>query len=437
MLAAVLFIGSIGAYALAVNPSFDTIIQPGSMMSSASVIVFRDATKTYFVLNGTTGAIETSGVSATTVLQYAITITPPNGLMFVRVGFYEIDAPGLLVQNAITIQGEGMDPTGRAGGTVLGCHGSAYGPILNVSTQAYWFPYFSLRSFTVVSCTAKDGIHLYSGAAGVLGYGHVEDVRVYSNGISGTPAGWYLRGVISSTFINVLSDTEYYGFRLSNSPTPAQSNFNKFIGGRAYNDQIGVYIDGQSSNNIIQGMDFGAADFGIYLSNANQTLISGNWFEATTDTVIFLLYPSSATEIFSNKIDVPSGVTGVWDNALRTRALANQFSGVGTKVAFGSNFLEGYYADNIFYNPRGQITSPIDATHATIGACATTCSATVSSWANYTVQGYDLYVNVASSSFNVYSPTGILIASNVVSYYVTFGYRVAFSGTPTIGVFGS
>src|SRR3989304_5133406 len=135
MLAAVLFIGSIGAYALAVNPSFDTIIQPGSMMSSASVIVFRDATKTYFVLNGTTGAIETSGVSATTVLQYAIKITPPNGLMFVRVGFYEIDAPGLLVQNAITIQGEGMDPTGRAGGTVLGCHGSAYGPILNVSTQ--------------------------------------------------------------------------------------------------------------------------------------------------------------------------------------------------------------------------------------------------------------------------------------------------------------
>lgn len=114
LLAAVLFVSSIAAIAVATVPSFSTVVQPGSMVSTASNIAFTDGTS-YFVRDGKIGSIVFSGSNAYSALQYGINVTEAvDGTLLIRKGAYNIGAQTLNISgsgNTINFVGEGKYST--------------------------------------------------------------------------------------------------------------------------------------------------------------------------------------------------------------------------------------------------------------------------------------------------------------------------------------
>src|SRR3990172_5424314 len=77
----VMFILTISSWVYALNPSFSTIIQPGTNISGYSYIIFTDGTS-IFARNGNTGAIDYSGTTFSTVTQNAINAIGGVGSIF-------------------------------------------------------------------------------------------------------------------------------------------------------------------------------------------------------------------------------------------------------------------------------------------------------------------------------------------------------------------
>lgn len=79
VVASILAVSLFAVVGIATNPSFDTTIQPGSMVSTSTYIVFTDGTN-YFARNGKTGAIQYSGLNDSAVIQSTITATQAAGV---------------------------------------------------------------------------------------------------------------------------------------------------------------------------------------------------------------------------------------------------------------------------------------------------------------------------------------------------------------------
>lgn len=80
LLQVLLFVSSIAAIAVATNPSFNTVIQPGSEVSTASITIFTDGTTIFG--KDKTGAIVASGTVFSTVVQTAINTLGGAGSVF-------------------------------------------------------------------------------------------------------------------------------------------------------------------------------------------------------------------------------------------------------------------------------------------------------------------------------------------------------------------
>lgn len=127
-------------YPLTVTPSFNTVIQPGSMASPIAYVVFTDSVSV-FSKNGTTGAIDYSGANATTIIQSTITKVISNNVDNV-VGSGEVDfAPGTYTVGALTaIAGSNYvtglvlhGASGAYGATIFKYNGVAGGTMLFLS----------------------------------------------------------------------------------------------------------------------------------------------------------------------------------------------------------------------------------------------------------------------------------------------------------------
>jgi hypothetical protein len=108
LVAALMFGTALGVMISADTPTgFPTVIEPGSMVSGYSYVIFKDGT-TYYAKNGTTGNIELSSVSASTVINTAITsIGPAGGRVLIRAGDYIFDTTGITISYSnIVIEGE-------------------------------------------------------------------------------------------------------------------------------------------------------------------------------------------------------------------------------------------------------------------------------------------------------------------------------------------
>jgi len=84
---------SLGIIIKATTPGFPTVIEPGSMVSGASYVVFKDGT-TYYAKNGTTGAIDYSDSNARVLLQEVsdfLGATNSAGTVYLKIGNYDID----------------------------------------------------------------------------------------------------------------------------------------------------------------------------------------------------------------------------------------------------------------------------------------------------------------------------------------------------------
>jgi len=88
---AVLLLGaSFGIMISATTPNIPTVIEPGSMVSDSSYIIFPSGSS-YYAKNGTTGAIDYSSTDAGVVIEYAITaLGSQGGIIHLKVGVYNI-----------------------------------------------------------------------------------------------------------------------------------------------------------------------------------------------------------------------------------------------------------------------------------------------------------------------------------------------------------
>jgi hypothetical protein len=92
-----------------------SIVEPGSMVTEASYIIFTDGTNVY-ARDGNTGEIVKSSTNASEVIQYAIDNLPnmggiPMGKIFVKTGTYKCDTPINFENKAVIFWGEGKYAT--------------------------------------------------------------------------------------------------------------------------------------------------------------------------------------------------------------------------------------------------------------------------------------------------------------------------------------
>jgi len=84
-----------------------SIIESGSMVSTASYTVFKDSSGTYYARNGSTGTIEFSSTNATYVFQSCHDAID-GGLISVKSGIYLFSGDLLITNEHISIVGEGL-----------------------------------------------------------------------------------------------------------------------------------------------------------------------------------------------------------------------------------------------------------------------------------------------------------------------------------------
>lgn len=87
VVAIILGFSLVGVVAVATNPSFSTILQPGSLVQSCSYLIFVDAGN-YFARNCETGSIATTGTVWETVVQYTIGQMSSGGRILFAPGTY-------------------------------------------------------------------------------------------------------------------------------------------------------------------------------------------------------------------------------------------------------------------------------------------------------------------------------------------------------------
>jgi hypothetical protein len=106
----VLVVFSIGYFVgLTAAQTWTTAIEPGSLVETASYVIWTDGTYVY-AKNGQTGAIDFKGTDASTVIQAAIDALTDGGRIFIKVGTYDFQST-LKPKSFVAIIGEDMHKT--------------------------------------------------------------------------------------------------------------------------------------------------------------------------------------------------------------------------------------------------------------------------------------------------------------------------------------
>ena len=98
---------SLGIIIKATTPGFPTVIEPGSMMSEYSYVVFQDGSDTK-LRDGSTGAIAYSSTSSFTAIQYAISAVgnAGGGSIYLKLGTYTIVGNLNITKSNITLSAD-------------------------------------------------------------------------------------------------------------------------------------------------------------------------------------------------------------------------------------------------------------------------------------------------------------------------------------------
>ena len=292
ILIAVLMVGtSFGIMISAQTPSIPTVIEPGSMISESSFIVFKDGSST-FVRNGATGAIDFSASDDATAIQYAIDNCNMQSILL-KAGDYNVQTPLLINHSHVKIIGEAGQYSTRlvksANIDLLTIHG--VGRISFLELQNLYFfgnsPTYTGRLLVVnttsqapsiTNCHFNDNngsaIHLYD----VWGQGPIiRDCKIYNCG-NATDAGVEIVGGCNAIrFENV---------------------------GLAPFDYIAIHIDSISSNIIITDCtsesNAGALKPMLFIEGFSN-IVSNNEFSLTGPNVA-LIEDDGDRNVISNNI---------------------------------------------------------------------------------------------------------------------------------------
>jgi hypothetical protein len=140
-----LFIGyKLGVYAQ-IQSSLKTVLEPGSLATEASYIVFTDGSL-YYVRNGTTGEVEFQGTDATQAIQYAINASP-TGHVHIKEGTYRLSNPLTLLNNKRYLI------TGSGYGTYLVTSGAGIFDIADSGSYPFWASQITIENLRIEAKT--------------------------------------------------------------------------------------------------------------------------------------------------------------------------------------------------------------------------------------------------------------------------------------------
>ncbi len=323
------------------TPSIPTVIQPGSMVSGYSYIIFKDPTNT-FVKNGTSGQISFSTPVSSSAMQYAINElgNRSGGSVYVAPAAYTMTATVNLASNTLFI-GSGASTHLIWSDTNL--YGIITGPgITGTLTKDIWVEGAGKNTggngcgvaFSQANQSKADGVLVTEfpndGIISILS----DNITVQNCIVKNNHEGIESRGSVGTKIINnIMNHIVEEGNELASySGTPER---NALVSGNTIDDvQEGAYYfggvkDSTISNNII----IGASTFGIHGTGPSgetgfpkSILISGNTVKSCFNGIDMDATKYESTSILNNNLDTIAGY-GI--------ALA----GTGTNTTIGNNQL--------------------------------------------------------------------------------------------------
>jgi len=258
-----------------------SIVEPGSMVTEASYVIFTDGS-TVYARNGNTGEIEFSGLDASNVIQSTINQLTSGGKIFVRAGYYNLSAPIVIDKNhnAIVIEGEGFSRAEDIG-TRFKPPSNDYAFKVEGTSIAYpdCVHHVEFRNFGISIPTAD---HTISGSGIKLKYVHgslLENIWMWN--LKGY--GLYIEQAAEGKFDQV--DMRYCGDASSNASTleivgDGYTNhlmFTRLWIGQPYYYGLrvsAIYFMGSPQwISIIQGYVHGSADQTVYGMTSNYPAV--------------------------------------------------------------------------------------------------------------------------------------------------------------------
>ena len=300
-----------------------SIVEDYSMLTESSYIVYKSGS-TYYLRDGETGEITSSGTNASALINLSLdnytvyTFKTPDGS-------YDpilLTHPILLANYTrfVTFKGEGN--TG-----LIQLANGADCDAFQVSAGCHWIYWYDLyiHGNDAQQTTTSHGIHFLTGDTTTSDCS-IKDCAIVN--FNGSPI--YVEGTLSASYINdnyiedsagpciriggmhgttvkhnILWNSEY-GIRVDNTTRPRQDN--------AYLDNIinamtetGIFIN-QSHNNQIRGNRINNCTQGMYLNVMYYSDISDNWVISSNETGI-LMYSLQFCGIKGNQVYGSSQLT--------------------------------------------------------------------------------------------------------------------------------
>lgn len=250
---------------VAVNPSFQTIIEPGSMVSTANYIVFINS-GIYYAKNGVTGAITSSSIFSTFLHSLIASLGNSGGSIFITKGTYMAstsinfwDSPGGLSLTYSNIQ-----ISGQGAGTIIKMSNSA-----NLASGIFFIG-FGVSNVTIKDMLfdgnsafqTTDGVGIEVRRSSNIIIDNIVFMNFYNSGVFGFDSPitntTFNNKVINSYFIN----NRLYGIRLGFASDRWILYGNQFIGNSFGNSGNGGSIYGENSNNITVSYNLITNQFG-------------------------------------------------------------------------------------------------------------------------------------------------------------------------------
>ena len=278
------------------NPglTYSTIIEEGSMMETASYVIFKDGS-TYYAKNGSTGAIDYLSSDATTVIESVLNASTSGGRIFIRRGTYEIDTTINVYNKYITIIGEGPGSSG----TRLQLSNNADCNMFNLNSSTFFYLYELSLDGNKNNNNAGIGVSA-SPVVGGLATADITIDRVFIHNFAEEGVYW----------------TDCWGSVIKNSYIEANLGNGSQIGGWNnhlisttfnWNNGSGIRIGGDYHVSVVDCAICENGEHGIYVSGGSTTIadnkILGNGV-ITNDTYSGIyIYGGNTHSITGNLID--------------------------------------------------------------------------------------------------------------------------------------
>lgn len=306
-----------------------TYVGPGSMLTEASYIIFKDDSGAICAKNGESGRIDYRSSNASSVIQSALNAMTEGGKLLIRNGIYSITAPMTISNSYVTIEGENYasydDASHQDGGVFLRANFSSYVFIADASVNEI----HSLQFHNLVVENFNGG-GFYLSVYGNYDSGFRSPIFTNVKVMYTSYWAYYIDDSHNLQMNNAMAESCNNGVSLNHC---MQSSITSLYSGVRGNAGTSLYFNDSFANSV-SGF-WGGVD-----SGADNTGTSGIWFDGSASSNVINLVDIEQSEValkftgnstsYNNGNSVQGGYIGSVDYMIQmdNYAYFNTFSGL-------------------------------------------------------------------------------------------------------------